>query len=165
MTITCQPARRNSRWVRLSLTALRCILAIQYVRLDAGTRQRAQPCICQKQPLTLIIFRNRGNTRSGVPGSERTCKRYRYPREWTSRRTASSGVVFFDLTAAMMRDRSLIRANSRKSLWDLYHDSILGTGSSDAAVVCIEQFSNSPAGRPLLIDSRRRRSPGNERIQ
>ncbi len=62
--------------------------------------------MCQKQPLTFMTFFRRANTRSGVPGRERTCRRYRYPREWTKRRTTNSGAVSFDFTAAMIRERS-----------------------------------------------------------
>jgi hypothetical protein len=45
--------------------------------LYLGEINDAQPCMCQKHPLTLMTLRNRGNTRSGVPGSDRTWRRYR----------------------------------------------------------------------------------------
>lgn len=72
---TCQPARRNAWAVRLSRAAFRLSFASQYRRREVGIRHRPQLCMCQKQPLTLMIFRRRGNTRSGVPGSERTWSR------------------------------------------------------------------------------------------
>lgn len=51
------------------------------------------PWECQKQPLTKMTFRRDGKTMSGVPGKSRRCKRNRYPREWRTRRTATSGAV------------------------------------------------------------------------
>ena len=109
MTITFQPARRNFRRFSLSLFALRCSFATQYLRLLDGTRHIGHLCKCQKQPLTLMTFINRGNTRSGLPGKERTCRR----------RTTSSGVVSFDFTAAMMRERSdFVNVSVIRVLWE-----------------------------------------------
>ena len=51
------------------------------------------PWACQKQPLTKMTFRRDGKTMSGVPGRSRRCKRNLYPREWRTRRTATSGAV------------------------------------------------------------------------
>ena len=72
---TRQPFLRNFLAFSLSLFALRCNLAIQYLRLLEGTRHFGHLCKCQKQPLTLMIFINRGKTMSGQPGRERTCRR------------------------------------------------------------------------------------------
>ena len=48
---------------------------------------------------------NRGETRSGRPGSAGSWSLYRRPRAWSARRRTNSGPVFRLLTLAMMRDR------------------------------------------------------------
>ena len=82
------------------------------------------PCACQKQPLTKMTFRRDGKTMSGVPGKSRRCKRNRYPREWRTRRTATSGAVSLprirDINALLLSgDRlSAIAQNSIPSKHD-----------------------------------------------
>jgi len=61
---------------------------------------------CQKHPCTKITFRRPGNAMSGVPGKSRRCRRNRYPRRWSRRRTAISGSVFFCLTRRMSAFRA-----------------------------------------------------------
>ena len=60
---------------------------------------------CQKQPCTKHTALNRRNTRSGLPGSLRSCRRYRSPRAWMARRSASSGRVSLLPIPAIMRER------------------------------------------------------------
>jgi hypothetical protein len=59
-----------------------------------------------------MIFRCRANTMSGVPGNAFTCKRYRYPKACTKRRTAISGAVSFDLTLDMIQERRALLTES-----------------------------------------------------
>ena len=63
--------------------------------LDFGNVASLQPgCWCQKQPCTNITFLRDLNTRSGRPGRDAACKRWRYPESWRMWRTNSSGLVF-----------------------------------------------------------------------
>lgn len=101
---TLHPQRSKSAMFRASRLMLPSSLCAQYSARADGRLDRPQPsCWCQKQPFTKITHLRFGNTRSGVPGSSLRCRRYRNPSECTSRRAASSGVVFFALTKAIKR--------------------------------------------------------------
>ena len=74
-------------------------------RVDGVVAYGQPACRCQKHPCTRHTARNRRNTRSGVPGSLPSWRRYRSPRAWTARRRASSGCVFLLPIPAIMRER------------------------------------------------------------
>ena len=103
---TRQPARSRSCRLRWSRSVFASNLARQNSRRVVGVVAYGQPaCRCQKQPCTRHTAPNRRNTRSGVPGSLRSCRRYRSPRAWMARRRASSGRVFLLPIPAIMRER------------------------------------------------------------
>ena len=103
---TRQPAWSRSRRLRRSRSVFASNLARQNFSRVVGVVVYAQPaCRCQKQPCTKHTAPNRRNTRSGVPGSLRSCRRYRSPRAWTVRRSASSGRVSLLPIPAIMRER------------------------------------------------------------
>ena len=78
---TRQPAWSRSRRLRRSRSVFASNLARQNLSRVVGVVVYWQPtCRCQKQPCTKHTATNRGNTRSGVPGSFRSCRRYRSPR-------------------------------------------------------------------------------------
>ena len=98
-------ALRRSR-LRRSRSVFASNVARQNSGRVVGVVAYGQPaCRCQKQPCTRHTARNRRNTRSGVPGSLRSCRRYRSPRAWMARRRASSGRVFLLPIPAIMRER------------------------------------------------------------
>ena len=100
---TFQPSLRSCRRTVRSRFLLRSSLLIQYLRLVEGIRCPLwQRCWCQKQPLTKMIFLREGKTRSGLPGRSCRCNLKRYPIEWSSFRTTSSGEVSCDRTRAMI---------------------------------------------------------------
>jgi hypothetical protein len=68
-------------------------------------RPREHECMCQKQPLTKIIFLRAQKTRSGVPGKSRRCSLYRKPIACTRLLTFLSGRVFALRIAAIQRLR------------------------------------------------------------
>ena len=103
---TRQPAWSRSRRSRRSRSVFASNLALQNSSRVVGVVVYAQPaCRCQKQPCTKHTAPNRRNTRSGVPGSLRSCRRYRSPRAWTALRSASSGRVSLLPIPAIMRER------------------------------------------------------------
>ena len=103
---TRQPAWSRSCRLRRSRSVFASNLARQNPRRVAGVVAYGQlGCRCQKQPCTKHTARNRRNTRSGVPGRLRSCRRYRSPRAWTARRSASSGRVSLPPIPAIMRER------------------------------------------------------------
>ena len=103
---TRQPASRRSRRLRWSRSVFASNFALQNLSRVAGVVVYGQPaCRCQKQPCTKHTAPNRRNTRSGVPGSLRSCKRYRSPRAWMARRRATSGRVSLLPIPAIMRER------------------------------------------------------------
>ena len=103
---TRQPAWSRSCRLRRSRSIFASNLARQNSWRVAGVVAYGQPgCRCQKQPCTKHTAPNRRNTRSGVPGSLRSCRRYRSPRVWTARRSASSGRVSLLPIPAIMRER------------------------------------------------------------
>ena len=103
---TRQPAWSRSRRLRRSRSVFASNLARQNPRRVDGVVAYGQPaCRCQKHPCTRHTAPNRRNTRSGVPGSLRSCRRYRSPRAWMARRRASSGRVFLLPIPAIMRER------------------------------------------------------------
>ena len=103
---TRQPACSKSCLLRWSRSVFASNLARQNSRRVVGVVAYGQPgCWCQKQPCTRQTAPNRRNTRSGVPGSLRSCRRYRSPRAWMARRRAISGRVFLLPIPAIMRER------------------------------------------------------------
>ncbi len=103
---TRQPAWSRSFRLRRSRLVFPSNLARQNSSRVVGVVAYGQPaCRCQKQPCTRHTAPNRRNTRSGVPGSLRSCRRYRSPRAWMARRRASSGRVFLLPIPAIMRER------------------------------------------------------------
>ena len=103
---TRQPALSKSRRLRRSLSVFASNFARQNSSRVVGIVVYRQPaCRCQKQPWTKQTASNRRNTRSGVPGSRRSCRRYRSPRAWMARRRVSSGRVSLLPIPAIMRDR------------------------------------------------------------
>jgi hypothetical protein len=102
---TLHPKAHKSRLSRASFERLCSSFGPQNSGRDLGGRPIRQPWACQKQPFTKIIFRRDVKTISGVPGRSRRCNRYLYPSECRSRRTKSSGAVFFP----PMRDINALR--------------------------------------------------------
>ena len=103
---TRQPAWSRSRRLRRSRSVFALNLARQNCWRVVGVVAYEQSvCRCQKQPCTRQTAPNRRNTRSGVPGSFRSCRRYRSPRAWMARRRAISGRVFLLPIPAIMRER------------------------------------------------------------
>ena len=103
---TRQPPWSRSCRLRRSRSVFASNLARQNSWRVVGVVAYGQPaCWCQKQPCTRHTAPNRRNTRSGVPGSFRSCRRYRSPRAWMARRSASSGRVFLLPIPAIMRER------------------------------------------------------------
>ena len=104
-------ATRQPAWSRsCRLRRSRSVFASNFARQNScrvvGVVAYGQPaCRCQKQPCTRHTAPNRRNTRSGVPGSFRSCRRYRSPRAWMARRRSSSGRVFLLPIPAIMRER------------------------------------------------------------
>jgi len=74
---TAQRNLRSFRRFRWSRALFPESFFTQYFRRTAGIRHWPQVCMCQKQPLTMIIFRSLGRTISGVPGRSRRCRRKR----------------------------------------------------------------------------------------
>ena len=100
-----QPAFRRDLLTLRSLKRLPSSLARQNsMRLfgSLASLHVAFLCLCQKQPWTRIILRNREKTRSGLPGRSFTCNRYRKPIECTIRRTINSGPVSVPLMRAIL---------------------------------------------------------------
>ena len=103
---TRQPAWSRSRRLRRSRSVFASNLARQNFSRDVGVVVYGQPaCRCQKQPCTKHTAPNRRNTRSGVPGSRRSCRRYRSPLAWMALRSTSSGRVSLLPIPAIMRER------------------------------------------------------------
>ena len=103
---TRQPVSSKSRRVRRSLSVFASNFARQNFSRVVGIVLYRQPaCRCQKQPWTKQTALNLRNTRSGVPGSRRSYRRYRSPRAWMARRRVSSGCVSLLPIPAIMRDR------------------------------------------------------------
>ncbi len=103
---TRQPAWSRSWRFRRSRSMFASNLALQNSWRVIGVVAYGQPtCWCQKQPCTRHTALNRRNTRSGVPGSLRSCRRNRSPRAWMARRRETSGRVFLLPIPAIMRER------------------------------------------------------------
>lgn len=105
-TSTLQPSSRSSPETRASRSTLATNLRCQNSLFDAGVVVKRQPgCRWKKQPWTKSTRPSLGNTRSGVPGRSRRCRRKRNPRRCAIRLTTSSGLVFVPRTARIMRLR------------------------------------------------------------
>ena len=98
-TSTRQPSLASAIRTRSSRRRLASNFAAQNSGRVVGMLALTQPrCLCQKQPWTNMTALRDGNTRSGVPGKDRRCRRNRYPSRWTKRLISSSGRVSVDLT-------------------------------------------------------------------
>jgi len=87
----------------LSLRRFSFSFGNQKARRDFGNRANEHlGWRCQKHPCTKMILRLLGNTRSGRPGNEVRCSRYRYPIPWTSRRTRISTFVSLERISAIL---------------------------------------------------------------
>ena len=104
-------ATRQPPWSRsCRLRRSRSVFALNFAcqnpwRVDGVVAYGQPACRCQKHPCTRQTARNWRNTRSGVPGSLGSCRRYRSPRAWMARRRTSSGRVFLLPIPAIMRER------------------------------------------------------------
>ena len=67
------------------------------------------------------------NTRSGVPGRVRSCRRYLRPRAWRVRRRTTSGAVSLLPTAAIMRER--VAPSTMSGIFLLLHGLASSAGS------------------------------------
>jgi len=95
-TTTFQPNFRKASSASRSTTCVRRILARHHSRRVWGSLKYLQPsCPCQKQPWTNTTVLYLGRTRSGVPGSDLTWRRYRNPLAHKNFRTNNSGFVSF----------------------------------------------------------------------
>ena len=90
---TRQPADFNISVALRSRCALARSFAFQKSWRVSGSLDSEQRCACQKQPWMNTTVRYFGKTRSGLPGSERSCNRYHNPRACTPRRISISGFV------------------------------------------------------------------------
>ena len=102
---TRQSAACKAVKARRSRSRFPQIFPIQNSVFVAGVTNSAHSCQCQKQPCTNTTARNRGNTKSGVPGKDRSCSRYRNPRHHSALRKSTSGLVLRPLIRAMQRRR------------------------------------------------------------
>jgi hypothetical protein len=106
-TMVLHPIRCASDWTVMSRRRLPSSLRRQKPVRDLGMVASEQPgCWCQKQPCTQITFRRPGKAMSGRPGIGLYCRRYRYPRSVSKRRSALSGPV----SRCRIRDISLLRS-------------------------------------------------------
>lgn len=85
------------------------------LRVD-GIVEYLHPWTCQKQPCTKSTAWNRGKTRSGEPGSLRSCTRYRRPSRCNALRSRISGPVSRCRTDAMIRERTVLSTVSIQTL-------------------------------------------------
>ena len=112
-TNTRHPRSSSSTLFFSSRILFRSNFSLQYSVLVFGNFEITQPCWCQKQPCTKMIFLRLGKTRSGLPGRDFRCRRYRKPSAWISRRTISSGLVSLPL----IRDITQLRCSGvRRSM-------------------------------------------------
>lgn len=106
-TISTRHPSANRRFTFLSSRALLAEnFSAQNSRRDDGVVEYLHPCECQKQPCTKTTDLKRENTRSGDPGSFRSCKRYRRPSRCNALRRRISGPVSRCRTDAMIRERT-----------------------------------------------------------
>lgn len=99
------PAARIARITRSSRLRLSVSFFLQNSSRDRGGLPRLHVWPCQKHPFTKIAILNLRRTTSGEPGSAETCLWTRRPLACSTARTASSGAVFFERTAPMLRER------------------------------------------------------------
>lgn len=105
-TNAVQPSSRSRDSLRRSLATFASNFLAQKFACVFGIEDSRQPsCRCQKHPCTKTTILAFEKTRSGVPGSESTCSRYRSPARWSWRLRRSSGAVFILGTARMIRLR------------------------------------------------------------
>ncbi len=125
-----QPSRRRAFLLFRSRSFVRSSFSRQNAWCDAGRlRPERQLWPCQKQPFTKMTLRRPAKTRSGVPGSDRSWSRYRYPILWASLLTSSSGFVSLLLTRAIRRLRcSAVSLSIGVSQQEHYSDSCFCSG-------------------------------------
>ena len=106
MVRTFQPFLFSDAIFVRSLARFVFIFPLQKSTRVLGSRAYRQPvCSCQEHPFTKITFLRPANTKSGFPGRFLPCNLYRYPMPKIKRRTAISGLVFFDLTRLISQPR------------------------------------------------------------
>ncbi len=116
---TFQPADRSAALCLVS----RPTFSASFLRHHRPCRRGQVACLgqaCQKQPSTNAASRALGKTRSTLTGREavrsRTCFRYRKPRAWRARRTASSGAESVGRLESMERRTPGLDAHDRPRL-------------------------------------------------
>lgn len=106
MIATRHPAAFSPATFVASRSMFRANFSSQNAALVFGTEALRHPSWrCQKQPWTNMAARYRGKTISGLPGSFAECRRKRNPAPCNAFRRRTSGVVFFPLMPAIIRDR------------------------------------------------------------
>lgn len=106
MIATRHPTACSPATFAISRSTFRANLSSQNSALDFGTEALLQLLWrCQKHPWTNMAARNFGRTMSGLPGSFAECRRKRKPAPCNAFRRRNSGVVFFPLMPAIIRDR------------------------------------------------------------
>ena len=106
ITATRHPCSRSFLILRLSRSTFPRNLRSQNSVLLAGVVAYLHPgWRCQKQPCTKTTALYLGNTRSGCPGSFRSCNLYRKPSLCNALRSAISGRVFLPLMEAIILER------------------------------------------------------------
>jgi hypothetical protein len=93
---TTQPADRSLASESWSRALFRKSFSFQYQLFTFGTRATCSGHPCQKHPSTktaTFVGPKTTSTRRRVPGTMDCSRRYRSPRRWSSRRSASSGAV------------------------------------------------------------------------
>ena len=117
-----QPAAVSLATERTSFSRFRSIFARQNSGRVEGHLKSGQSCPCQKHPCTKIAAFQRGNTRSGFPGSFRSWRRKRNPRACNPFRIINSGRVFVPRMPAIMRLRT--SGETMSGIFGLRHTSI-----------------------------------------
>ena len=106
MMATRQPPSSRLEIFVASRSMFRANFSSQNTALVFGTEALRHPSWrCQKQPWTNMAARYRGRTISGLPGSFAECRRKRNPAPCNAFRRRTSGVVFFPLMPAIIRER------------------------------------------------------------
>lgn len=157
---TRQSAARNAVTARRSRSRFPPIFSIQNSVFVAGTTKSAHSCQCQKQPCTNTTARNRGNTKSGVPGKDRSCSRYRNPRRHSALRKRISGLVLRPLIRDMQRLRcSTVKTSIQKTILSMLRPAPERPGARSAARETAAPRSRL-AGTDLFVCPQRSNCPG-----
>jgi len=105
ITITRHPRSLSALMSRSSRAQFEPIFVSQNSCRIWGTLNKWHLWPCQKQPCTSITALYFGSTRSGLPGKSFLCSRNRNPSAWRRLRMNSSGFVFFERIARILRER------------------------------------------------------------